>query len=106
MRYTLPKIKAMTITDLASFIRANKPGLNYPGVHPADDESVVLQYTRHEMLDYVHITNEHIKVCCEQARTYEEHIELCKPLAKADTENFRLEQLKPASKGRTKRRFK
>ena len=96
----------MTVNELADFIRKNKSGLNYPGVHPSADEGVVLQYTRHEMQEFVHITDEHVWHCCEKARTYEEHIELCKPLAITDTEKFKLEQSKPAPRGRTKRKFK
>lgn len=96
----------MTIAELASFIRKNKPGLNYPGVHPFEDASVVLQYTRHEMGEFVHITSEHILECCAKASSFKEHIQLCKPIAKIDTEKFRIELRRPARKGRTRRRFR
>jgi hypothetical protein len=96
----------MTVAEMAQFIRANKPGLNYPGYHPYGDTSVVLQYTRNEMREFVHITDEHIFECCEKANSFDEHIELCRPFAKTDTEKFKLEQSMPAPKGRTKRRFR
>ena len=96
----------MLIRELADHIRKNKPGINYPGVHPAGDEGVVVQYTRHEMLEYVHITEEHIFDCCAKATNYEEHIELCRPIAKLDTEIWKKEWNKPPPKGRTKRRFR
>ncbi len=85
----------MTVNELANFIRANKQGLNYPGYHPVEDESVVLQYTRHEMAKFVHIPDEHVWECCTNAKTYHEHIELCKPIAKTDSEEFWFEQSKP-----------
>lgn len=50
----------MLVSELAAWIRRNKPGLNYPRVHPCADEGVVVQYTRHEMRGDVHITDEHI----------------------------------------------
>lgn len=96
----------MTIKELADYIRKNKPGLNYSGVHPWQDESTVLQYTRHELYLFVHITDEHVFECCEKASSFEEHIELCRPLAIKDTEDFRREQSKPPPKGRTVRRFR
>jgi hypothetical protein len=96
----------MTIKQLASWIRANKQGLDWPGVHPLEDADVVLQYTRHEIFQFVHITNEHVFECCERANTFEEHISLCRPLAEADTILFNRERDKPAPKGRTKRRFR
>jgi hypothetical protein len=96
----------MDVKELADYIRKNKPGINYPGVHPSDDKSVVVQYTRHEMRGEVHITDEHIFECCAKARNYEEHIELCRPLAKTDTEAWKREWNKPPGKGRTKRRFR
>jgi hypothetical protein len=97
----------MTVVELAAFIRKNKPGLNYPGVHPSDDQGVVLQYTRHEMGEFVHITDEHVFACCAKASTFEEHIQLCRPIAKIDTEKFKYEtRHSPVPKGRTRRRFR
>jgi hypothetical protein len=96
----------MTIAEMAEFIRKNKPGLNYPGVHPSDDKGVVLQYTRHEMCGDVHITEEHVFECCAKANSFTEHIELCKPIAKGDTETWKREWNKPPPKGRTRRRFR
>jgi hypothetical protein len=97
----------MTITELANYIRKNKKGLNYPGVHPADDDGLVLQYTRHEMGEFVHITDQHVFECCAKAYSYEEHIEYCQPLAKTDTDNFKFQtKHKPVPKGRTRRRFR
>jgi hypothetical protein len=97
----------MTITELANYIRKNKKGLNYPGVHPADDSGLVLQYTRHEMAEFVHITDQHVFDCCEKSTSYDEHIEYCRPLAKSDTEKFNFQSKhKPVQKGRTRRRFR
>lgn len=64
----------MLVSELAAWIRRNKPGLNYPRVHPCADEGVVVQYTRHEMRGDVHITDEHIFECCGKASSFEEHI--------------------------------
>jgi hypothetical protein len=96
----------MTISELAGFIRANKPGLNYPGVHPTEDASLVLQQTRHELGEYKHITDEHVFECCLSANTFDEHIQLCLPIAKSDTATFRYISNRPAPRGRTKRRFR
>jgi len=96
----------MLICELATWIRKNKPGLDYPGVHPSHDTDVVLQYTRHEMLGHVHITNEHILECCAKANNFDEHIDLCRPIAKADTEAWKRAWNRPPPKGRTPRRFK
>ena len=76
------------------YIKQNKAGLNYPGVHPAGDKSIVLQYTRYEMGELVHITDEHVFECCATAGSFEEHIKLCKPLAKVDTQKFRKDSIK------------
>lgn len=95
----------MTVAELADFIRKNKEGLNYPNrTHSFEDTTTVLQYTRHEMRDLVHITDEHIFECCEKASSYEEHIELCRPYAETDTARFR--KGTPTPKGRTRRRFR
>ena len=96
----------MTVVELAAYIRKNKPGLNYPGVHGIHDESVVVQYTRHEMKEDIHITEQHILECCAKANSYDEHIELCRPVARKDTEAWKLEWNKPPAKGRTRRRFR
>ncbi|RAV99653.1 hypothetical protein DQQ10_18830 [Pseudochryseolinea flava] len=93
----------MLICELAEWIRKNKRGINYPGVHPSGDESVVVQYTRHEMCGNVHITDEHIFECCAKANSFEEHIELCRPIAKTDTEAWKREWNKPPPKARTRR---
>ena len=65
----------MTIAEMAAFIRKNKDGINYPGVHLSGDVSVVLQYARHMMSSDVHITDENILDACEKAKTFDEHIE-------------------------------
>jgi hypothetical protein len=96
----------MTIAELAEFIRKNKSGLDYPGVHSSNDQSVVLQHTRHEMWGDVHVTEQHVFECCAKANTFEEHIALCRPLAKTDTEAFKREWNKPPPKGRTRKRFR
>lgn len=98
----------MTLQDLAAYIEENKPGLSSQGVHMGGPLMIVLQYTRKEMSGDVHITDEHILECCAKANTYEEHIALCRPIAKTDTENFLYQQRhKPVPKGRTRnRRFK
>ena len=96
----------MLIAELAAWIRANKPGINYPGVHLSEDAAVVQQYTRHEMCGDVHISNEHILECCAKACSYDEHISLCRPFAKADTEAWKRARSSPPLKGRTRRRFK
>ena len=96
----------MLVSELAEYIRTNKPGINYPGVHPSGDESIIVQYTRHEMCGDVHITDQHILECCAKANNYEEHIALCRPIAKADTEIWKREWNKPPSRGRTRRRFR
>jgi hypothetical protein len=96
----------MLISELAEYLRNNKRGLDYPGVHPSQDSGVVMQWTRHEMRGDVHITDEHILECCSKAKSFEEHIELCRPIAKADTEAWKREWNKPPPKGRTRRRFR
>jgi hypothetical protein len=97
----------MSITELADFIRKNKQGLNYPGVHPTDDDSLILQYTRHEMGVAVHITDEHVFECCAKARSFDEHIQYCRPIAINDTDKFNFQSKhKPVPKGRTRRRFR
>lgn len=95
----------MSIEEVAELIRRTKPGLNYPGVHMGDDRSVVLQYSRHEMKEFVHITDQHILECCEKATSYEEHIMLCKPLAIEDTAKFNQARRKPPGRRRTRQRF-
>jgi hypothetical protein len=95
----------MSIKEVAELIRKTKPGLNYPGVHMGDDQSVVIQYTRHEMKGFVHITDQHILECCEKAVSYDEHIRLCTPLAIADTARFNEARRRPPGKGRTRQRF-
>lgn len=96
----------MTISAMAEFIRKNKPGLNYPGVHQSTDEGVVLQYCRHEMQGDVHISEKHAVECCEKAASFDEFIELSRPLAKTDTEAWKREWNKPPPRGRTRRRFR
>ena len=96
----------MLVSELARYIRKNKPGINYPGVHQSEDESVVVQYTRYEMRGDVYITDAHIFECCAKANSYEEHIELCRPIAKTDTIAWKRKRNKPPPKGRTRRRFR
>lgn len=96
----------MLVSELAEWIRKKKQGINYPGVHPSGDESIVMQYTRHEMGGDVYIRDEHIFECCAKASSFEEHIALCRPIAKADTEAWKREWNKPPPKGRTRRRFR
>jgi len=97
----------MMIKEMAEFIRTNKPGINYPGVHMSADTGVVLQYTRHMMGTDVHITDEHIFECCEKAESFDEHVALCKPIARIDEEQFQYHRKHaPVAKGRTRRRWK
>jgi hypothetical protein len=96
----------MLVSELAEWIRNNKQGLDYPGVHTSDDKRLVVQYTRHEMWGDVHITDEHIFECCAKANSFEEHVGLCRPIAKIDTEVWKREWNKPPPKGRTRRRFR
>jgi hypothetical protein len=94
----------MTRKDLADYIRDHKDGnsLHYS----YDDQSVLAQHTRTVLHEHLHITEEHIIECCMKASTYEEFIELCRPIAKADTEGWLREWNKPPPKGRTRRRFR
>jgi hypothetical protein len=93
----------MMVEELASYIKANKKGDNH---YPYGDEFVVSHHLRTVLYQFVHITNEHILECCAKASSYDEFIELCRPLAKSDTEQYLQERNKPVAKGRTRRRFK
>jgi len=94
----------MTRKELADFIRDHKDGnkLHYS----YDDVSVIAQHTRQILYQHLHITEQHMFECCEKAMAYDEYIELCRPIAKADTEAWLREWNKPPSKGRTRRRFR
>lgn len=59
------------------------------------------------MGEYIYITDEHVFESCAKAKNFDEHIEICKPIAKIDTDEFRIQRLRSFTpKGRTKRRFK
>lgn len=90
--------------ELADFIRDHKDGntLHYS----YDDVSVIAQHTRKILYEHLHITEQHIFECCEKALSYDEYIELCRPIAKTDTEAWLKEWNKPPAKGRTRRRFR
>jgi hypothetical protein len=93
----------MSIKDLSTYIVRHKNG-NMP--YPYGDEFIVSHHLRTVLHEHIHITNEHILECCEMATSYEEFVELSKPLAKTDTEAWNREWNKPPSKGRTRRRFR
>jgi hypothetical protein len=93
----------MTVNELVDYIKEHKNG-NIP--YPYGDEFIIAHHTRSVLYQHLHITNEHILECCAKASNYDEFIELCRPLAKTDTEAFLRERNKPAPKGRTRRRFK
>ena len=93
----------MTVKELADYIKEYKNG-NIP--YPYGDEFIIAHRIRSVLNEHIHITNEHILACCAKASTYDEFIELCRPLAKTDTEAFLREWNKPAPKGRTRRRFR
>jgi hypothetical protein len=94
----------MTRKQLADFIRENKDGRALP--YSYDDVSVILQHIRQVLDKHIHITEVHVFECCEKAKTYDEFVELCRPIAKTDTEAWLREWNKPTAKGRTRRRFK
>lgn len=93
----------MTVQELATYIKEHKNG-RVP--YPYDDNFIVAAHTRNVLYEHVHITDAHIFECCARASNYDEYIDLCRPLAKADTEAYLRERSKPAPKGRTKRRFR
>jgi hypothetical protein len=93
----------MQVEELASFIKVNKVG---DFRYPYGDKSLIGHHVRSVLYQHVHITDEHISECCAKASTYEEFIELCRPLAKIDTEQYLREKNRPVPKGRTRRRFK
>ncbi|HYI77994.1 MAG TPA: hypothetical protein VEW65_10280 [Chryseolinea sp.] len=93
----------MSIAELAAYIRQHKNG-NVP--YPYGDEFIVAHHIRTVWYQHNHITNDHILECCRKAVSYDEFVELCRPLAKSDTEKFIREKNKAAAKGRTRRRFK
>lgn len=88
----------MTRKELADFIRANTDGDRLDYVF--NDVSVIVQHTMQVFYEHLHITNEHVLECCEKAGTYIQFIELCRPMAKADTEAWRRERNKPPPKKR------
>lgn len=94
----------MTKKELADYIREHKGGMTLH--YSYDDVSVIAQHTRKILYQHLHITDQHMLDCCERAITYDEYIELCRPIAKTDTENWLREWNKPPGKGRTRRRFK
>jgi hypothetical protein len=94
----------MSLEELANYIREHKDGTAF--FYSTWDESVILQHVRRILFEHVHITDEHVFECCEAARNYDDFIERCRPIAKADTEAWLLEWNKPPTKGRTRRRFR
>jgi hypothetical protein len=93
----------MTVEELAEYIKARKNG-RVPYAY--GDEFIISHHTRAVLNQHIHITREHILECCSKASNYDEYIELRRPLAKVDTEEFLLERNKPIPKGRTRRRFR
>jgi hypothetical protein len=94
----------MSRKELSDFIRGYKDGKSLH--YSYDDASVILQHTRKTLYQHLHISGEHIFKCCEKASGYDEFIELCRPIAKTDTEAWLRERNKPTGKGRTRRRFR
>jgi hypothetical protein len=94
----------MTRKELADFIREHKDGMTFH--YSYDDVSVIAQHTRGILYQHLHITEQHMFECCEKATTYDQYIELCRPIAKSDTEAWLKEWNKPPPKGRTRRRFR
>ena len=92
----------MTIKDLADHIVTHFGKVPY---HYGDDFTVSY-HTRTVLKEHMHITEQHILECCEKASDYEHYIELCRLLAKTDTEAWLREWNKPPGNGRTRRRFK
>jgi hypothetical protein len=92
----------MTIKDLADHIVKHFGKVPY---HYGDDFTVSY-HTRSVLNEHMHITEQHILECCERASNYEQYIEICRPLAKTDTEAWHREWNKPPVKGRTHRRFR
>jgi hypothetical protein len=93
----------MTIEELADYIKEYKSG-KIP--YPYGNEFIVAHHVRSVLTEHIHITDGHILECCSRASTYDEFIELCRPLAKTDTEAFLREWNKAVPKGRTRRRFR
>lgn len=93
----------MTISELANYIKQQKNG-SIP--YPYGDEFIVTHHIRTVLYQHIHITNEHVLECCTKATSYEEFVDLCRPLAKSDTERFLHEKNMPVPKGRTRRRLK
>ena len=81
----------MSVTELAEYIQEFKDG-KIP--YPYGNEFIIAHHTRRILYQHVHITNEHIFECCSKATNYDEFIELCRPYAIADTENFQKEKQK------------
>lgn len=92
----------MTVKDLANYIVKHFGKVPY---HYGDDFTVSY-HTRSVFKEDMHITEQHIWECCEKAADYNQYIQLCRPLAKADSEAWRKEWNKPPGKGRTRRRFR
>ena len=93
----------MTIAELAAYIKQHKNG-NVP--YPYGEEFVITHHLRTVLYQDIHITKDHVLECCAKAINYDQFVDLCRPLAKSDTEQFIREKNKPAAKGRTRRRFK
>lgn len=83
----------MTRAELAKYIREHKDGKSLQ--YSYDDRSVILQDTRTVLYEHLHITEQHVFDCCEKASTYEQVIELRRPIAKTDTEAWLKEWNKP-----------
>jgi len=92
----------MKIKDLADHIVKHFGKVPY---HYGDDFTVSY-HTRTVLKEHMHITEQHILECCEKASSYDEYIELCRPIAKTDTEAWLREWNTPPGKGRTRRRFR
>ena len=93
----------MSVKEMSEYIKQYKSG-NVP--YPYGDDFIVSHHVRTVLYDEMHITEGHIHECCEKATSYDEFIELCRPLAKTDTEAWYREWNKPPAKGRTRKRFR
>lgn len=91
----------MKTKELADFIVRHKMGST---PYPYGDDFIVAHHVRSVLFEHRHITTEHILECCEKAVDYDAFIELCRPLAKSDTESFLRLRNRPVARGRTRRK--
>ena len=93
----------MSIKELSEYIKEHKNG-RVP--YPYGDDFIVSHHVRSVLREHMHITEAHLLECCQKASNYGEFIELCRPLAKTDTEAWQREWNNPPANGRTKRKFR